>query len=153
MESSAESPKTLPTPVKQRKHRSTKTHYTLDSICALFDDEGCIVTSTEYRNVLSKIDYTFDGKPYSVQLYRWIKKGSRPHLPSTPKPKSSHKKYSAETIRQMFADEGCVLSMPDDWVYSMNQDQISYMFGGKEYTTTINRWVNARHRPHLVTPK
>jgi hypothetical protein len=137
------------TPIKpSAKKPAKKIHYTLDSIRELFGNEGCNVISTEYRNVLSAIEHPYEGQSYHVQLYRWIKKGSRPHLPPIPRPKLSHKKYSSDSIRDMFAEEGCVLAMPDDWVYKMNQDPITYTFEGKVYTTTINRWVNFNHRPH-----
>jgi hypothetical protein len=147
------SPRAGPTEGRVPVKRRMKKHYNLDSIRKLFQDEYCIVTSTDYRNVLSMIDYTYEDQLYHVQLYRWIKKGSTPHLPSAPKPTSYHKKYSADSIRQMFANENCQLSMPDDWQYRMNQDKINYIFDGKEYSTTINRWVNFHHRPHLMTPK
>jgi hypothetical protein len=141
-------PVEIKTTTVAKKHHPTKTHYTLDSIRELFAKENCDITSTEYRNVLSTIEYRFDDKPYRVQLYRWLKKGSRPHLPSPPRPRSHRKKYSADMIRKLFADEGCVLTMPDDWVYTTNQEHIKYTFGGKPYMTTINRWVNFNHRPH-----
>jgi hypothetical protein len=49
----------------------------------------------------------------------------------------------------MFAAEDCRLSEPDDWTYQSNQQKIRYTYNDKEYSTTINRWKQAKHRPHL----
>jgi hypothetical protein len=82
-----------------------------------------------------------------VQAYAWFVKNARPHLPRAPVDHSGpHKKrYNRETI----AAEDCRVSEPDDWTYQSNQQKIRYIYNDKEYSTTINRWKQAKHRPHL----
>jgi hypothetical protein len=132
--------------------KSKKTHYNLESVRELFQNEDCEVISTSYRDVLSVIEYTYNDVQYKVQFYRWLK-GARPHLPTVQKERCRRCKYSREIIQKMFEEDGVELSMPDDWEYSRNNETIAYTFDGKTFTTTINRYVNFHHRAHLKKPK
>jgi hypothetical protein len=39
--------------------------------------------------------------------------------------------------------------VPEDWIYESNQQPLRYRFNKMEFMTTVNRWCNFNHRPHL----
>jgi hypothetical protein len=126
-----------------------------EQIRTAFTDEGCELTTTEYRNSISRLDYTYDGRQYHVQAYAWFAKGSRPHLPRAPVDRSGphKKKWNRENIAEMFQKEGCEFMPPDDWTYQSNQQGLRYTYQGQEYHTTLNRYPQGGHRPYLFGSK
>jgi hypothetical protein len=143
----------VPTPKPRRTIHPLQ--LTIESIREAFLKEDCELTTTTYGNSTSRLDYKFGGKDYHVQCYSWFSKGSRPHLPRAPREgPTSHKKKSNRTnITELFQREGCEFVAPDEWIYESNQQPLTYRYQGKEYTTTINRFVQFNHRPHLGKSK
>jgi hypothetical protein len=139
--------------VESKPKRSHKPlDLTIDSIRQAFAVEICELLTAVYGNSTTRLDYTFEGKPYHVQCYGWFIKGSRPHVPRVSTAGRTHKrKYNRENIAELFKNEGCEFVANDDWTYESNQQPLTYKYQDKEYTTTINRFVNFGHRPHINT--
>lgn len=90
--------------------------------------EGC-EPLTEYINIMTKIDYLYEGVKYSVSPNKWIHYGTRPH--------KLMRKFNIEYVKQMFDKYGCEL-LEDKWV---NKDTpMRYRYDGKEYVQTWNNW-------------
>jgi hypothetical protein len=134
--------RTIPLPAPpQRK----PLNLTLESVREAFAAENCELLTTEYVNSTTRLDYTFEGAPYHIQCWSWFVKGRRPHAAKGPR----KKKYSRETLCELFANEECELLIPEEWVYENNQQQLRYRFNGREFITNANRWCNFDHRPHM----
>jgi hypothetical protein len=58
-------------------------------------------------------------------------------------------KWNREKITEMFQKEGCEFVPSDDWTYTGNQQSLTYRYQGQEYHTTLNRYLQGGHRPHL----
>jgi hypothetical protein len=132
----------LPAPPFKRK----PLNLTLEAVREAFAAEKCELLTTEYVNSTTRFDYTFEGAPYHIQCWSWFVRGRRPHAT---KGATHKKKYSRESLTGLFANEGCELLVPEDWIYESNQQPLRYRFNGREFITNVNRWCNFNHRPHI----
>ena len=124
----------------------SRIRWNTQSVARAMEKEGCTLID-EYKRGDIRIQYTYEGKEYSVRWNDWVNstKHSRPHLTGGNRITKPHEKWNNEKVIKLLQKDGCELA--DE--YKSTKQRLRYKYNDHYYWTTIDDWIHHNSRPLL----